>query len=126
MLWHHHYPHLSPWVAHQSRISFSPSMSLCLGGAGGGLIRHSVMRCSLLNRFLSFQDGTSLSDGFFDVAANDDGSMVLAGYTWGSWNATNKGSADFVAVKLDSDGSIVWSWQVICCQEGRVSWCYSS
>lgn len=41
-----------------------------------------------------------------------DGSSVLAGYTEGNWSATNAGSYDFMAVKLDVNGSIVWEWQV--------------
>lgn len=50
---------------------------------------------------------------FRDVAANDDDSIILAGTTAGSWSAAHKGQYDMVAVKLDSDGEVVWNWQVI-------------
>ena len=35
----------------------------------------------------------------------EDGSCVLAGYTDGNWSATNAGSYDFMAIKLDANGS---------------------
>ena len=42
----------------------------------------------------------------------DDGSVIMAGYTYGDWDGVNAGSADFVAVKLDAAGEEVWVWQV--------------
>lgn len=48
----------------------------------------------------------------YDVAAVGDGSVVMAGSTEGSWNEDNEGGDDFAAVKLDSNGSVVWKWQV--------------
>lgn len=62
--------------------------------------------------FLSHQDGTSEDDILNDVVANSDGSTVLVGSTEGDWNATNAGSRDFAAVKLDEDGTVLWKWQV--------------
>ena len=41
-----------------------------------------------------------------------DGSSVLAGHTYGDWNATNAGNNDLMAVKLDANGSVLWEWQV--------------
>lgn len=45
----------------------------------------------------------------------EDGSIVLAGYTVGSWDGSeaNAGEEDFVVVKLDKDGNELWHWQVI-------------
>lgn len=58
------------------------------------------------------QDGTEASDKIFAAAAVDDGSVIISGYTEGSYGAVNSGSTDFVAVEVDSDGSLVWKWQV--------------
>lgn len=41
-----------------------------------------------------------------------DGSLVLAGYTTGDLGGPNSGETDLVAVKLSSDGDVVWRWQV--------------
>lgn len=38
--------------------------------------------------------------------------MILAGESWGAWNGRHYGGVDFAAVKLDSDGSEIWRWQV--------------
>ena len=50
---------------------------------------------------------------------NVDGSVVLAGKTGGSWNATSAGDSDWAAMKLDAEGTVVWKWQVChvhCCR----------
>ena len=41
-----------------------------------------------------------------------DGSVVLAGFTTGAYAAENAGSGDFVVIKLDDRGKVVWTWQV--------------
>lgn len=41
-----------------------------------------------------------------------DGSVVLAGDSEGDWAGSNLGGSDFVAVKVDARGSMVWMWQV--------------
>lgn len=58
------------------------------------------------------QDGTEENDKIFAVAAVDDGSVIIAGYTEGSYGAVNSGSADVVAVEIDRDANLVWKWQV--------------
>lgn len=58
------------------------------------------------------QDGTAQNDTLLATAAGKDGSVVLAGYSEGDWAAPNAGFKDFVAVKLASDGTEVWRWQV--------------
>lgn len=59
------------------------------------------------------QDGTSSTDRPDAIAAvGTDGSIVLAGWTSGDWDAANEGDGDFAAVKLDADGVQLWTWQV--------------
>lgn len=52
------------------------------------------------------------NDVFSGVATGPDGSIVLAGYTDGSWDAPSKGGTDFAAVNLDAEGAVLWRWQV--------------
>ena len=58
------------------------------------------------------QDGTTGNDVIYTAIATVDGSAVLAGYTAGLWNGTTNSSDDFAAVKLDSNGTVQWRWQV--------------
>lgn len=55
-------------------------------------------------------DGSDVIEG---AAAGEDGSVFLAGYTSGDWTETNLGAYDYAAVKLDSNGEVVWRMQVI-------------
>lgn len=41
-----------------------------------------------------------------------NGSVVVAGNTYGNWSGVNAGSGDWAAVKLDADGAVLWQWQV--------------
>lgn len=41
-----------------------------------------------------------------------DGSAYLAGRTYGPYNKAIDDDNDFAAVKLDSDGNVLWRWQV--------------
>lgn len=44
----------------------------------------------------------------------DDGSVVLAGVTWGEWaRSADTNGGDMAAVKLDADGAVLWRWQVL-------------
>lgn len=54
-----------------------------------------------------------------EVAALDDGSVVLAGFTEGPWDGINQGDKDFAMVELSSIGEEEWRWQVI--EDG---WCW--
>lgn len=59
------------------------------------------------------QEGSEGSDFLTDAAAVADGGVVVTGYYNGTWNGeTSSGETDFAAVKLDSDGDVVWRWQV--------------
>ncbi|CAM9957439.1 unnamed protein product, partial [Laminaria digitata] len=58
------------------------------------------------------QSGVPEQDIVIDVAIGNDGSVFLAGNTYGDWNGANAGLSDFAAAKLDADGNEVWRWQV--------------
>ncbi|CAN0287034.1 unnamed protein product, partial [Ectocarpus fasciculatus] len=46
-----------------------------------------------------FQGGTAEEDVFEAVERTSNNTVVFAGHTGGSWNGTNVGGKDFVAVK---------------------------
>lgn len=59
------------------------------------------------------QEGSIGNDYLWGAAALEDGGVVVAGSTNGTWNGvTSLGEFDFVAVKLDSEGTMEWDWQV--------------
>ena len=58
------------------------------------------------------QNGTSGEDELRSVAIAQDGSIVVAGGTSGSYDRESEGGFDFVALKLDSNGNVQWAWQV--------------
>lgn len=49
----------------------------------------------------------------YAAAAASDGGVFLAGSTSGNWSTTVAGGSDFAVAKIDSDGTLVWAWQVI-------------
>lgn len=58
------------------------------------------------------QNGTE-EDGYIEAAIGvDDGSVIIAGYTYGSYGAVNVGSSDFLVAKIGSNGNPVWQWQI--------------
>ena len=58
------------------------------------------------------QGGSEQSDFARDVAIGDDGSVFLAGFTFGDWSNVKSGGSDFAVVKLSTDGNELWRWQV--------------
>ncbi|CAN0508668.1 unnamed protein product, partial [Laminaria digitata] len=58
------------------------------------------------------QDGTESEDFLYSLAITGDGSAVMAGSTRGDWDATNMGESDCAACKLDTDGTLLWKYQV--------------
>lgn len=49
------------------------------------------------------------------AVAREDGSVVLAGHTYGSFATYFTGdtnATDFLAVAIDKDGNELWRWQV--------------
>lgn len=76
-----------------------------------------LFAAALLGSFLAFATsqeaaGTQSFNTIFGAAMGDDGSVVLAGATNGSWNNSNDDSEDFAAIKLAADGTVRWRWQV--------------
>eukprot|EP00752_Nemacystus_decipiens_P006269 g5653.t1 len=64
----------------------------------------------------SWQNGTASSETLTAVAAGDDGTVLLAGYTEGSWGRqiAAEGDTEMVATKLqltDSGATELWRWQ---------------
>lgn len=60
------------------------------------------------------QGGSLADDKLHAVAATGDGSVILAGSTACVRDEPSIASGDFVAMKLDVDGNLVWTWQVSC------------
>lgn len=63
---------------------------------------------------LHSQDGTMEYDVLVGVVATADGNLVMSGHTAGDYNGTLIGVYDYVAVKLNPDGAVVWRYQVGC------------
>lgn len=79
------------------------------GAMDGIAIRYD----ELANEQWSVQLGTPLDDRIRAVALSNNGRGYLAGYTAGSYGGNvNGGSADLLLVKLDDDGTELWSRQL--------------
>ncbi|CAN0410202.1 unnamed protein product, partial [Pylaiella littoralis] len=64
------------------------------------------------NFLWSWQDGSEEGDGLVCAVATDDGGVVVGGSTGDTYNGVaSEGLDDFVALKLDSDGNVEWTWQ---------------
>lgn len=64
---------------------------------------------------VSGQGGTIFDEQFEGAAFGTDGSVVMSGYTYGSWSATTEGDdddMDFVAMSMDANRNIMWTYQV--------------
>lgn len=61
----------------------------------------------------ALQTGTLADDSIRGAAIGSNGTYVFAGNTRGDLNGTNAGSYDRGAFKIDVEGDIVWTWQVI-------------
>lgn len=58
------------------------------------------------------QNGSNEHDEVRALAMSGNDSVVLVGHTGGIWSTTNAGGDDCVAIKLDTDRTMAWSWQV--------------
>lgn len=60
------------------------------------------------------QDGTEEEDGLLAITAGENGSIILAGQTRGTWqgDVSESDDLDFAAVKLKADGTELWRYQV--------------
>ncbi|CAM9813426.1 unnamed protein product, partial [Ectocarpus sp. 6 AP-2014] len=64
------------------------------------------------NLLWKWQDGTIGFDILWAVvSADEEGSVVMAGMTSLDFSGPSVGSKDFVAIKLDSGGTTLWTWQ---------------
>lgn len=63
--------------------------------------------------FSVWQDGSDGYDNFYDMAETDDGLIVVAGCTSGTFAKTHQGGTDLALVELFSDGSTYRIWQVL-------------
>ena len=64
-----------------------------------------LVRCSV-------KDGTVGDDHIYAGGVAKDGSVILAGGTTGGYAAESAGSFDFLVIKLNEDGEVLWTWQV--------------
>lgn len=70
-----------------------------------------------LHRLVLFFDATLFEgdsgalDQAYGMVGVEDGSVVLVGYSAGDWAGRNAGGRDFAAVKVDSDGQVLWMRQ---------------
>ncbi|CAN0111305.1 unnamed protein product [Ascophyllum nodosum] len=78
-----------------------------------GLVDFAVAKLDADGGFLwAWLEGSEGSDYLVSAAAVADGGVVVAGWSNGTWNGVESiGDADFAAIKLDSDGDVVWRWQ---------------
>lgn len=61
------------------------------------------------------QEDTGDSGSFIrGMTMAEDGSMVLVGYTYGAWDGVNAGETDLAALRLDTNGTEIWRYQVSC------------
>ncbi|CAN0444073.1 unnamed protein product [Pylaiella littoralis] len=64
------------------------------------------------------KDGTPYEDDFKDVVTGIDGtSVIIGGYTYGSWVETNLDAEgadqDIVGMSMDGDGTLLWTYQPV-------------
>lgn len=76
------------------------------------LLAPSHRPCPALRTRADEQDGTSDLDYAVAVDMAEDESVIICGFTYGSYRGVNAGSTDMVAIKLSSDGDLQWAWQV--------------
>lgn len=57
------------------------------------------------------QDGTENVEHVESVLMMSDDSIIMSGYTSGSFSGANLGDMDFAAWKLDANSIEVWRWQ---------------
>ncbi len=60
----------------------------------------------------SKQYGSVGDDYVTDIISDADGNLYLSGYSYGDFEGNNNGSADFILLKLNSSGEILWKKQM--------------
>lgn len=80
---------------------------------------HHYHHCRPHRRYICRNQAGKLDTGgtyAYAAAARKDGSVVLAGRTFGPFHkplSTMDGYSDFAAVAIDENGTELWRWQVI-------------
>ena len=59
------------------------------------------------------QGGSNREDRIRGAVALNERSVILGGGTWGDIIGTNRRNGDFAAVELDTNGTVLWRWQVM-------------
>lgn len=49
---------------------------------------------------------------FTSVVQTPDDAFVMSGSTNGSYGGSTSGGEDLVAIKMDANGTVLWTWQV--------------
>lgn len=65
-----------------------------------------------LSGLLIAQNGTEGLDSTAAVLRTADSAFVMSGDTNGSYVEASNGEFDFVAIKIDDHGTVLWQWQV--------------
>jgi len=68
------------------------------------------------------QFGSSKDEVAFNVAADPEGNIFIAGYTSGALDGQNKGGADGFISKLDSVGNLIWTKQIGSDKDDIINW----
>ena len=61
------------------------------------------------------QEGTEFEEEFAAAVIGIDGSAILSGYTYGSWEGIQAGTdddRDFVAMSINAEREVLWRYQV--------------
>lgn len=81
---------------------------------------HVCRMCPALNQayastaLLRSQEGTLEDDRFDSAVMTADGNIVLSGFTNGAFDIAKPPWYSAAAVKLDTDGGVLWRYQVRC------------
>ena len=59
------------------------------------------------------QGGSNKDDKIRGAVALKEGSVILVGETLGDIIGTNRSGGDFAAFELDTNGTVLWRWQVM-------------
>ena len=59
------------------------------------------------------QGGSNKGDWIHGAVALNEGSVILVGGTMGDIIGTNRSGGDFAAFELDTNGTVLWRWQVM-------------
>lgn len=108
----HNVPHARPRYMYRKELGFAP-LSKIDHLLNLYIISHRDRRYSYRRQAGASDNKDVLSHA---VAARADGSVVLAGMSYGTFAgklSTTDGHSDFAAVAIDKNGNELWRWQVL-------------